>query len=67
VSHIDVGSVTSEDIYMGKLIWRGWVNLDERISSQVSIITGANLRKLPQKPVEKHEKEPKKKQDNAKR
>ena len=61
VSHIDVGSVTSEDMDMGKLIWRGWVNLDERISSQAAFITGANLRKQSQKPVEKQEKEPKKK------
>ena len=45
---------------MGKLIWNGWVNLDERISSQAAFITGANLRKQPQKPVEKQEKEAKK-------
>jgi len=60
VTHIDVGSVTSEDRSMGKLIWNGWVNLDERISSQAAFITGANLRKQPQKPVEKQEKEAKK-------
>jgi len=46
---------------MGKLIWNGWVNLDERISSRAAFITGANLRKQPHKPVEKQEKEPKKK------
>ncbi len=30
---------------MGKLIDNGYVNLDEVISSPISIITGANLRK----------------------
>jgi hypothetical protein len=61
VSHIDVGSVTSEDINMGKLIWRGFSKSGNLISSQAAFITGANLRKQPQKPVEKQEKEPKKK------
>ena len=46
---------------MGKLIWNGWVNLDERISSKAAFITGANLRKQLPKPVEEQEIEPKKK------
>ena len=38
---------------MGKLIYRGFVNLDESISPQVSIITGANLKKR-EKPVKQN-------------
>jgi hypothetical protein len=46
---------------MGKLIWRGFSKSGDLISSHAAFITGANLRKQPQKPVEKQEKEPKKK------
>jgi len=45
---------------MGKLIWRGFSKSGDLISSQAAFITGANLRKQPQKPVEKQEKEAKK-------
>ena len=46
---------------MGKLIWKGLNRSGNIISSQATFITGANLRKQPQKPVEKQEKEPKEK------
>ena len=57
VTHVDVGSVTSEDMNMGKLIWRGFSKSGDLISSQAAFITGANLRKQPQKPVEKQDKD----------
>ena len=43
---------------MGKVIWKGF-GLAEKINSQVSFITGANLKKKP--PKNKPEKKPKKK------
>ncbi len=43
---------------MGKVIWRGFRNADEVISTPVSIITGANLKKREKS--SKQTKEPKK-------
>ena len=44
---------------MAKLIWKGYVDLAEKINPPISFITGANLKKKP--PKKKSEKKTSKK------